>query len=229
MSETTTNLLVDDIRAKSSAAIMRTAFDAILSGHRISRDDLAEKTGASPAEIDRLAGRALILDADERVVAAHGLSLVPACQHRLTMRGRPFWTWCAIDAIGIPAGLGERAVVSTTCHYCRTAVRLELRGAEVLAANHPDARLWEAARLEGRGEAGPPHCALMNLFCSAEHLAAWRATHATERGEQRDLAQTATLGRSEWGTFGTRRQTRVGAPTPALARRELGAYPFDIS
>ncbi|HEY3059929.1 MAG TPA: organomercurial lyase [Chloroflexota bacterium] len=42
-------------------------------------------------------------------MAAHGFSLVPARQHRLAMRGRQFWTWCAIDAVGIPAGLGEDA------------------------------------------------------------------------------------------------------------------------
>jgi len=140
-----------------------------------------------------------MLDAHNRIVAAHGLSLVPARQHQLTLRGRQFWTWCAIDAVGIPAGLGEAAVVETTCHCCGTGVRLQVNGAKVLTASHPDARVWEAARLEGRGTAGPPHCALMNLFCSAEHLAAWREAHPTEQGQERDLEETAALGRSEWG------------------------------
>ena len=200
MSNTTlsTPLLIDPDAASSVAALTRTAFNAILEGRRLSRAELVQATGASPEDVDPLVGRALVLDADDHIVAAHGLSLVPARQHRLTMRGRRFWTWCAIDAVGIPAGLDEHALVETTCHQCGTEVRLELHGATVVQASHPDARIWEAARLQGRGTAGPPHCALMNLFCSAEHLA-WHATHATERGEERDLAQTAALGRSEWG------------------------------
>jgi hypothetical protein len=184
--------------ATSVTALTRTAFNAILQGRRLSRAELVQATGASPEDVDPLVGRALILDPDDHVVAAHGLSLVAARQHRLTMRGRRFWTWCAIDAIGIPAGLDEPAVVETTCHQCHTEVRLELHGAEVVHASHPDARIWQAARLQGRGTAGPPHCALMNLFCSAEHLRAWRETHPNEQGEERDLAQVGALGRAEW-------------------------------
>jgi hypothetical protein len=139
-----------------------------------------------------------MLDADDHIVAAHGLSLVPARQHRLTMRGRRFWTWCAIDAVGIPAGLDEHALVETTCLQCGAEVRLELHGATVVQASHPGARIWEAAHLPGCGTAGPPHCALMNLFCSAEHLRAWHQAHPGEQGEERDLAQIGALGRAEW-------------------------------
>jgi alkylmercury lyase len=223
MNETTTEALVRDVRATSSAVLTRTAFEAILNGERLSRAELAARAGASAAEVDLLAGRALMLDADDTVVAAHGLSLVPARQHRLTLRGRQFWTWCAIDAIGIPAGLGEHAAVETTCHYCGTPVRVALRGAEVLAASHPDARMWEAARLEGRGAAGPPHCALMNLFCSPEHLAAWRLANATERGNERDLMQTAQLGRSEWGYLRDSEAEACGCADSCACSSERGA------
>lgn len=150
-------------------------------------------------DVEQLVGRALIVDERGRVVAAHGLSAIPARQHRLTLRGRPFWTWCAIDALGIPAGLGEDAVAETTCELCATAVRVEFKAGKVMAASHPAARVWDAQRLEGRGTAGPPHCALMNLFCSAEHLAEWRAAHPGEQGRERDLDGVGELGRAEWG------------------------------
>jgi hypothetical protein len=136
------------------------------------------------------------------------------------MRGRRFWTWCAIDAVGIPAGLDEHAVVETTCHQCHTKVRLELHGTEVLHASHPDARIWEAARLQGRGTAGPPHCALMNLFCSAEHLRAWHQAYPTEQGEERDLGQIRALGRAEWAHAVEPEAGRAAAPTRARARLE---------
>jgi hypothetical protein len=40
------------------------------------------------------------------------------------MSERQVWTWCAIDIIGIPAGLAADAVAETICHLCATAVRL---------------------------------------------------------------------------------------------------------
>jgi hypothetical protein len=179
--------------------LCRTAFNAILKGELPAVSELAKSTGVSSQEVELLIGRALIINESGRVVAAHGLSAVPARQHRLTLRGRPFWTWCAIDALGIPAGLGEDAVAETTCQLCGTPVRVEFKAGEVVAASHPEARVWDAQRLEGRGTAGPPHCALMNLFCSAEHLADWRAAHPGEQGQARNLDEVGELGRGEWG------------------------------
>jgi hypothetical protein len=181
-----------------TAVLLRAAFDAILDGRAPLLADLAGTTTVSPEEVDRLIGRGLIVDDSGRVVAAHGLSLVPARQHRLTLRGRMFWTWCAIDAVGIPAGLHEDAVAETTCEQCGTPVRLEFRGGNVVHASHPAAQVWEAARMDGRGAAGPPHCALMNLFCSAEHLADWRAAHPAAKGRARSPAEVGELGRAEW-------------------------------
>jgi hypothetical protein len=80
--------LISDIHWNTSAArVTRAAFEAILDGRRLSRDDLLQLTGASAAELDRLVGRALVLDADDRIVAAHGLSLVSARQHRVEPGG----------------------------------------------------------------------------------------------------------------------------------------------
>src|SRR6266849_10896819 len=100
--------------------LCRAAFNAILNGEITTVCELAASTGASAQDVEQLVGRALIVDDNGRVVAAHGLSAVPARQHRLTLRGRSFWTWCAIDALGIPAGLGEDAVAETICQLCGT-------------------------------------------------------------------------------------------------------------
>src|SRR5581483_5403579 len=55
---------------------------------------LAELVGQGRAEVDG-AGR---------VVGVHGLTLRPT-RHRFVHRGRPHFTWCAFDAVGIPAAL----------------------------------------------------------------------------------------------------------------------------
>src|SRR5438874_12145388 len=94
----------------SATELCRAAFNAILNGKLMAVSELAKSTGTSSQDVEQLVGRALIVDERGRVVAAHGLSAIPARQHRLTLRGRPFWTWCAIDVLGIPAGLGEDAV-----------------------------------------------------------------------------------------------------------------------
>jgi hypothetical protein len=39
----------------------------------------------------------------------------------------------------------------------------------------------------------------MNLFCSADHLAAWHVAHPTEPGRAVCLDQAADIGRAEWG------------------------------
>src|SRR5581483_3377736 len=132
------------------------------------------------------------------VVGAAGLSLVPARQHRLTLGGRAFWTWCAVDAVGIPAALGADAVVETTCHGCGVAVRVVLRAGAAAEASHPDARLWNAEHQPGRSMAGGT-CGLMNLFCTPAHLDAWLGAHPGERGAAVDLAGAAALGRAWWG------------------------------
>ncbi len=180
---------------------VRAAFQALLAGDTPLVSDLARATASSPNEVDALVGRSLMLDASGRVVGAAGLSLISARQHRLTLRGRQYWTWCAFDAIGIPAGLGEDALAETTCLQCGTPVRIEFEAGEMVRTSHAQARVWDAQRMEGRGTLGPPHCALMNLFCSSEQLDNWRAEHPNEQGNIRNLVQVCELGRTEWGAL----------------------------
>jgi hypothetical protein len=188
-----------------AAALSRSAFAAILDGRMPLLSNLARATGAALEDVEALISRGLMLDDAGRVVAAHGLSLVPARQHRLTLGDRQFWTWSAVDVIGIPAGLARDGVAETTCHLCGTPVRLEFRAGEVVHSSHPAARVWDAQRLPGRGTAGPPHCALMNLFCSAQHVEDWMAAHSGESGRVRTLAEVAEIGRAEWGAVVDRR------------------------
>jgi hypothetical protein len=198
-SENPDPLIREVVADMPGAALSRAAFTAILDGQMPLLSDLTRAAAASTADVDALTGRRLVVDDLGRVVAAHGLSLVPARQHRLMMADRQFWTWCAIDAIGIPAGLAADAVAATTCHLCSTPVHVEFHAGAIAHSSHAAARVWDAQRLPGRGTAGPPHCALMNLFCSAEHLEEWLATHPGESGRARTLAEVAEIGRAEWG------------------------------
>jgi hypothetical protein len=186
----------------SGLALRRLSFQAVLAGRARPLGELAGEAGASAEEAAELARRDLVvLDEAGRVVGAAGLSLVPIRQHRLRTRGREYWTWCVIDAVGIPAALAEDAEVETSCHGCGSPVRLRFRAGEIADASHPAACLWNARHEPGRSMAHGT-CGLMNLFCSPEHLGSWLADNPAARGDAVDLAGAAALGRAWWGPLG---------------------------
>jgi hypothetical protein len=140
-------------------AIRRVAFQAILRGETIDRAGLVVATGLMPEKVDTLldglAKRGLVVvePGSGRVVGSWGLSLVPA-GHRLRIRGRALYTWCAEDAIGIPAGLAEDANIISSCHQCGVPVNVEMAAGQVVRTQPPDVRLWVTAGDVGRSVVG---------------------------------------------------------------------------
>jgi hypothetical protein len=181
--------------------LRRAAFLAVLGGEPTTVDALARRAGADPSQVRELVGRGIVaVDEAGAVVGAAGLSLVPLSDrpHRLRLGGRAWWTWCAVDAVGIPAALGVDAVAETACPRCGAAVTVTFRGGAVAQSSHPQARLWYADHVAGRSVVDGT-CRLMNLFCSPEHLEAWRADHPDQRGSPQDLTAAAETGRAWWG------------------------------
>src|SRR3954447_13132513 len=62
---------------------------------------------------------------DGSVTGSAGLTLGSA-PHALTIAGTTFRTWCAYDALGIPAALRENATVDTACGVCATPITLSI-------------------------------------------------------------------------------------------------------
>ena len=63
------------------------------------------------------------IDDNGTVVGAHGLTLLPT-RHTLTIGNAELYTWCALDAIGIPAAAAEDARVVTTCGWCEQTLTI---------------------------------------------------------------------------------------------------------
>jgi hypothetical protein len=92
--------------------ILTAAFGTLLNtGHRISISDLStgatvdrEKTSECMESMHR--SGSLKLDSDQFIVAAAGLSVSPTKHEILFLDGRRFWTWCALDILGIFGALG---------------------------------------------------------------------------------------------------------------------------
>ncbi len=70
------------------------------------------------------------------VTAFLGLQAEPGA-HRLRFAGVDCWTWCAWDTLFIPALVGSRALVESTCPVTRTTVVVEVDPVDGVVAAEP--------------------------------------------------------------------------------------------
>lgn len=117
-------------------------FRSVLQGVALSPDELARRTSMDETEALDLInvmvdeGR-LRLDDQQRIIAAGGLSLDDS-RHAVTINGRRLGVWCAMDAVGIPAGLNADATVESECVDTGEPVRIEIRHGHVVDQSPPD-------------------------------------------------------------------------------------------
>lgn len=179
----------------------RVAFHAVRQGERPTAVQIAEQMGKDPddvgADLQRLTslGEAN-LDPDGRVEAVAGLSVAPA-PHRLELDGQPLHTWCAYDAVGIPAALGSDATARTRCAWCDAPIEVCFTAGRLDQA--PPAVLWFPALWADGDNPQECWCPQANLFCREDHLEAWRSEHHAGDGEILDLECAASRGALWWG------------------------------
>jgi hypothetical protein len=163
-------------------------FVALWHGRTPHASDLIDDNGT----IDELvaAGR-LEVSPDGRLVGAHGLA-TRVTGHRIEHSGGVVHTWCALDAIGIPAALGIDAVAVTTCRTCGQSVLIEVNLGT--PSSNPSLRLW----LPG----GPcshlvnDFCSQTNLYCNEDHLR--DDVPAESVGRSITIDEAAASGRVTW-------------------------------
>ncbi len=139
--------------------IRKAAFQAILNGVPMTQNDLITATSFTREKIEPLvedlAKRGLIvIELDTgRIVGSWGLSFIPT-SHKLQIRKRSLYTWCAEDAVGIPAALGEDARILSRCHECGELVNIEMTAGNIARVEPPEVHLWVAATEVGRSVVG---------------------------------------------------------------------------
>lgn len=78
------------------------------------------------------AGKVLILAPnDGNIWAANPFCAVPSGFH-VSAGGKTYWGICIWDSLGIPAALGEDAVIDAPCGDCGEPMRLEVRGSKLV-------------------------------------------------------------------------------------------------
>jgi hypothetical protein len=198
MTEPALDLFDDaDLDGPVAEAVRRlaiTGFHALWWGYTLTLAELsAGDTPAFIAAADHLRARGRIeLSDDGRVIAIHGLSRRPT-RHRIEHDGGFVNTWCALDAIGIPAALAIDARALTQCPTCGrelsvTLIRGEPQPLPEVVLRYPENR---------RGHLIDDFCSGANLFCSVDHLEQWLGDHPTAERVM-TIDEVAELGRESW-------------------------------
>jgi hypothetical protein len=180
------------------ARIQWAAFEELRRGRAATPVALAAAVGITrPAVVELLSALAsneqVELDDLEIVIGSRGLTLTPTV-HRLVLAGVPLYTWCAFDALAIPAALTADAQIDTACAECSRPLHIDVDSGEPRA--EAGLVVWLPA-----GECHnlrADFCAFANLFCSSDHVDRWRSRSADPTGERLDVGAAAHLGELLW-------------------------------
>ena len=163
-------------------------FGALWRGERVLASDLADDQ--SVIETLTHAGRVEV-DDDGVLVGIHGLAARPT-RHRIEHDRGVVHTWCALDAIGIPAALGINASAVTCCPTCGAELRVRL-----VDGQPPDDAAFVLWLPGGSCEhLVEDFCNHANLYCDRDHLET--AVQRTP-GQPITVADAAEIGRHTWG------------------------------
>ncbi|MFJ9447824.1 alkylmercury lyase family protein [Kitasatospora sp. NPDC101235] len=158
-------------------------------------------TGAGRSATDVLAELAdedfLTLDEAGNIRAAYPFSAVPT-RHRVRLEsGVEVWSMCAIDALGVPAMLGQDAVISSTD---------PLSGDPITVTSTTGTLRWEPAsalvfvgQRPGGGPAAAACCDALNFFTDAASARAWTSQHPDVPGRVVDQPDAEHIGRQTFG------------------------------
>lgn len=146
------------------------ALRRLASGDPLPLPQARQELGLPEAEFDALVDRLVEqghLTVDEgrtAITGAWGLSVVPS-RHVLVLDGRRLSTWCAFDAVGIPAALGADARVESRCADTGAAVWLDIERGRLARASHDDLRISFVPPDTSRPLCANT-CAAMSFSCS---------------------------------------------------------------
>lgn len=134
------------------------AFYRILEGKRSDIDELAFRTELTSEQIRKIIKGLiqhgmLVIDEQGAIVGSHGLSLTPT-EHHLYINRQNLFTWCAVDAIGIPAALGVDAKIISKCFQCNEPIEITMVNGEIQYSNKADSRIWVIEADLGRSIVG---------------------------------------------------------------------------
>ena len=104
-------------RPEVERRLIKRAFVSLRKGLPVTVSELARELEVPSTSlrdyIEQLAGYGRVTLENEVITGAAGLSVAPA-NHRLLLAGQLLYTWCALDAVGIPAALAVDATIESS-------------------------------------------------------------------------------------------------------------------
>lgn len=158
---------------------------------------LAEKSGLPISEV---VGRLTLIEdvgrvrrnADGDLVGIAGLSLEPTA-HSVSIEGRDFWTWCALDAVGIFSAMrATGGVRSSPPGGTGPPLQVEFRK----GVADSGASVFIAGGYDGK-DVFQSWCPKVNFFASAEEAHAWSAQMGID-GDVVTIPEIAETAGSIW-------------------------------
>jgi hypothetical protein len=181
--------------ARAVRRVAVAGFEALWSGRSVTPAELLGEDGAALNEaVEHLHRRGRIeFSGDGRLIAVHGLCRRPT-PHHIEHAGGIVNTWCALDAIGIPAALGIDARAVTSCPMCQAILLVTVAAGEPQPL--PDAALWYPEVT--CGHLVEDFCSGANLFCTMDHLERFVGDGLRPAGRPMAIDEVAEVGRVSW-------------------------------
>jgi hypothetical protein len=197
------NRLLDDGLSPSARKIAAAGFVALWNERAPHPEELLPGSPgqARQATAELVARGRAEVDDNGRIVGIHGLTLRET-RHDLLHAGRLHRTWCAFDAIGIPAALAIDAEAHSTCPACGDGLQVPIEGGHPVPSNIV---LWLPSPTVRH--LMTDFCAAADLYCGRDHLEQ-RIDPTRQPGEILKLAAAAALGQSLWADVAALSGTR---------------------
>jgi hypothetical protein len=136
-------------------------------------------------------------DGTTQILSAYPFSGQPTA-HQVRIEGNsPLYAMCAIDALGIPFMLEQRAMIASSRFVCQQPIQVEIQDDLIQHAEPVTAVVWRSQRERRCTAKG--RCPFTNFFCDEGHLQRWRAEHPAEQGTVLTLTEAVEVAKAGFG------------------------------
>jgi alkylmercury lyase len=151
-------------------------YQLLAAGKPVEATDVAEAAGQPLDTVsDALRLPGVFTDEQGRAIGFWGLSIRPM-PHRMAVKRRTLYAWCAGDTLFLPELLGATAEIDSTCPTTGQRITLTVDGTEV-TGQHPAETVLSFLHRDDPFDADTiiTFCHYVHFFASPEAAAGWTA------------------------------------------------------
>jgi len=178
-------------------------YRALAAGRTVTRASIAEAMGTTEAEIDCLLAHvpasAIDVTVEGEITGFVGLSIVSA-SHEFIVGSRTLYTWCAFDALFLPALIGQDAVLKTRCPETGERIEIEL-SPTLIGATKPAAPVMSLAETDTASccdDLRAAFCSHVNMFADQGAFERWKGNRDGVVALHLDDAHQLARQRNAW-------------------------------